>query len=193
MSVSSILEVKMASVNTVAGPVDVEALGMTYMHEHIFIVSPEMQHYWPGYGDWDEGALVEKARVALRRLHDEFGVRTILDPTVAGLGRNVRAVAPAAEGTNLNIIVGTGWYSYATLPFTFCGKDVEAKADELARLFMIDIARRVIAVADSTKNGRQGFTSIVPTEAIDALITDEGADRDEISALRDRGVDVVVT
>lgn len=39
----------MPSVQTVSGACDVEDLGVTYMHEHLFLVSPELQHYWPGY------------------------------------------------------------------------------------------------------------------------------------------------
>jgi phosphotriesterase-related protein len=128
----------MAKVNTVLGEVDSNDLGTCYMHEHIFIVNPEIQYYWPGYNGWDEDEYVEKGRVALKRLHDEYGVDTILDPTVAGLGRNVRAIARALEGTGLNVVICTGWYTYDVLPFTFFGKDVAGKTDELERMFMHD-------------------------------------------------------
>ena len=37
-------------------------------------------------------------------------------------------------------------------------------------------ARRVIAVADSSKLGRQGFLPIIPLAGVDVLITDDGAD-----------------
>ncbi len=53
-------------------------------------------------------------------------------------------------------------------------------------------ARRVVAVADSTKLGRQGFTPIVPIRVVDVLITDDGADSAEIGPLRKAGIDVIL-
>lgn len=53
-------------------------------------------------------------------------------------------------------------------------------------------ARRVVAVADASKLGRQGFTSIIPLSAVDILITDTGADPERVAELRDAGVDVVL-
>jgi phosphotriesterase-related protein len=128
----------MATVNTVLGEVSSDDLGVTYMHEHIFIINPEMQFYWPGYQGWNEDEAVEKGRVALRRLHEEYGVDTVLDPTVAGLGRNIGAVARALEGTGLNVVAATGWYTYNELPFTFFAKDLDARTAELERLFVQD-------------------------------------------------------
>jgi DeoR/GlpR family transcriptional regulator of sugar metabolism len=47
-------------------------------------------------------------------------------------------------------------------------------------------------VADSSKIGRRGFTPIAPATAIDMLVTDAEADAEELSALRQAGVDVHV-
>jgi phosphotriesterase-related protein len=126
-------------VNTVAGPLDAGHLGFTYMHEHVFCVNPEVQYYWPGYQAWDEDAQVARARQALRRLHDEYGVDSILDATVGGLGRNIRAVHRATEGTGVNVIASTGWYCMGELPFTFYILDHDKKIAELTRLFVQDI------------------------------------------------------
>jgi phosphotriesterase-related protein len=128
----------MTTVNTVLGSVAADSLGVTYMHEHIFVVNPEMQYYWPGYQGWDEDRYVEKGRAALKKLHEEHGVDTVLDPTVAGLGRNIRAVAKALEGTGLNVVAATGWYLYSELPFTFYPKDFKQKIAELEMLFTRD-------------------------------------------------------
>jgi phosphotriesterase-related protein len=129
----------MTKVMTVAGPVDVEDLGITYMHEHIFLVSPEVQHYWPGAQGWNEEVMVARAREALTVLHRDYGVQTILDPTVPGLGRNIRAVRAAAEGTGLNVIAATGWYTYRDLPFALFAFDPTEKSTTLERLFLRDI------------------------------------------------------
>jgi len=53
-------------------------------------------------------------------------------------------------------------------------------------------SRRVIAVADSTKLGRQGFTTIVPLAQINMLITDAGADPARVAEIRDAGVEVIL-
>ena len=43
----------MSQVNTVRGPVDGERLGRTLMHEHIFVLSPEIEKT---PDEWDESA-----------------------------------------------------------------------------------------------------------------------------------------
>lgn len=53
-------------------------------------------------------------------------------------------------------------------------------------------ARRVVAVADSSKLGRQGFTPIVPLTALDVLITDSSADPDRVAEIRAAGVEVIL-
>jgi DeoR/GlpR family transcriptional regulator of sugar metabolism len=52
--------------------------------------------------------------------------------------------------------------------------------------------RRVVVVADSTKLGRQGFTPIVPLTAVHTLVTDAGADPDQLAQVRDLGVEVIL-
>ena len=53
-------------------------------------------------------------------------------------------------------------------------------------------SRRVVAVADSSKLGRQGFTQIVPLSHVQLLITDRGADPDRVAEIRDAGVEVIL-
>ena len=48
-------------------------------------------------------------------------------------------------------------------------------------------SRRVVAVADSSKLGRQGFKPIVSLAEVDLLITDEAADPDRVAEIRDAG------
>src|SRR4051794_22897397 len=121
----------MATVETLDGPIDTSHLGLTYMHEHVFVMCPEVQAHWPGYNGWDEDREVEVARAKLLRLREERGCQTIVDPTVAGLGRNVRAVARAVEGTGLQVIVATGFYVFGDLPLAF---SLKTPADRLAKL-----------------------------------------------------------
>jgi DeoR/GlpR family transcriptional regulator of sugar metabolism len=53
-------------------------------------------------------------------------------------------------------------------------------------------ARRVVAVADATKLGRTGFTSIIPISDVDVLITDGAADPSRLAELREAGVEVIL-
>ena len=53
-------------------------------------------------------------------------------------------------------------------------------------------ARRVVALADSSKLGRQGFTRIVPLSDVDLLITDGGADPERVAEIRAAGVEVLL-
>lgn len=53
-------------------------------------------------------------------------------------------------------------------------------------------SRRVVALADSSKLGRQGFRPIVPLAEVHLLITDTGADPEQVAAIRDAGVEVLL-
>lgn len=121
-----------ATVETVRGPVPVDALGMTLMHEHVFVLSRDSEANWPG--EWDEEAEVAGAVRQLRALR-EAGVTTIVDPTVEGLGRDVARVARVNAEVDLNIVVATGIYTYADLPGYFRYRPQEAMVER----FVADI------------------------------------------------------
>jgi phosphotriesterase-related protein len=108
----------MAMVETVRGPVDTGALERTYMHEHIFVLTPDVQQNYPG--EWgDEDARIADAVAKLGALRAQ-GVRTIVDPTVIGLGRCIPRIQRVAEQLpDLNIVVATGCYTYEEVPFFF--------------------------------------------------------------------------
>ncbi len=52
--------------------------------------------------------------------------------------------------------------------------------------------RRVVVVADSTKVGRHGFTPIVPLTEVHVLVTDRGADPDQVARARELGIEVIL-
>ncbi|NJC72650.1 phosphotriesterase [Planosporangium thailandense] len=108
----------MSPVNTVRGPVDSADLGRTYMHEHIFVLTADVQQNYPD--EWgDEEARVADAVAKLSELAGQ-GVRTIVDPTVIGLGRYIPRIQRVAEQVpDLNIVVATGCYTYGDVPFFF--------------------------------------------------------------------------
>jgi DeoR family transcriptional regulator of aga operon len=57
---------------------------------------------------------------------------------------------------------------------------------------MIERARHVVVVTDSSKLGRVAFAQISPVEAVDELITDDGADASVIREIEEAGVAVTV-
>jgi phosphotriesterase-related protein len=107
-----------SAVQTVRGPVDIELLGPTLMHEHVFVLTTE---HFENYGEgqwWDDDARIADAVEKLRALH-AIGIHTIVDPTVIGLGRNIHRIRMIAAEVPVNIIVATGVYTYGDLPFVY--------------------------------------------------------------------------
>lgn len=132
--------VGVGSIETFRGPVSPDRLGVTLIHEHVFVRNPELEVNDPD-GEWEPNGLIEAAVHGLTKLY-ELGVRTVVDLTVPGLGRDVRLVARVAERVPINLIAATGWYTPNVLPryFHFHGPGrVIDVADPLAGLFIRDI------------------------------------------------------
>ncbi|MGV9870436.1 phosphotriesterase family protein [Rhodococcus koreensis] len=91
-------------------------LGHTLMHEHVFVLNSEIEANYPR--EWDEDARVDEAVRKLKSAYDT-GVRTIVDLTVIGLGRDVRRVKRVAELVPVNIIPATGLYTFTEVPSYF--------------------------------------------------------------------------
>jgi phosphotriesterase-related protein len=131
----------MTQVQTARGPVGSDSLGVTLMHEHVFILSPEVRENYPQEypGGWDEDELVDSAITKLTEVAGR-GCQTILDPTVLGMGRNVHLIRRVADGTDLNIIMATGLYTYNDVPFYFHYRlPGPGSADPMTALFVRDI------------------------------------------------------
>jgi phosphotriesterase-related protein len=106
----------MAQVNTVRGPIDGRHLGRTLMHEHIFVLSPDIEKTSQ---EWNEETEQSRAVAKLRELK-ERGIDTLVDLTVIGLGRYIPRVAAIAEQVpDINVVVATGVYTYNEVPMYF--------------------------------------------------------------------------
>ena len=55
---------------------------------------------------------------------------------------------------------------------------------------MIERSKQVVCVTTADKLGLRTFAAICPAGRIDHLVTTVGADREEVAALRDAGVEV---
>ena len=106
----------MESINTATGLVGVDRLGVTLPHEHVFVLNEDYRlNFLP---DWDEAAQIDSAVRRLNRLK-ESGVDSMMDVSVAGLGRNVERIRKVAERVDLNLVLATGLYTFHDLPFQF--------------------------------------------------------------------------
>ena len=108
----------MPTVATVKGPVEVDQLGPTLMHEHVFVLSTEYRENYGAGTWWDEEARVADAVAKLTSLRAK-GITTIVDPTVWGLGRYIPRIQRIAEQVDVNIIVATGLYAFEELPHQY--------------------------------------------------------------------------
>jgi phosphotriesterase-related protein len=127
----------MATVETVRGPVDVADLGPALMHEHVFVLQPEaLQNYGHVWGAsyWDEEERVADAIVKLQAVRNA-GIRTLVDPTVPGLGRYIPRIERINAEVDLHIVVATGVYAFLELP-NFLGY---RSVDAIAELFVREI------------------------------------------------------
>lgn len=130
----------MTHVETFRGPVDGALLGSTLIHEHVFVRNPELEVNLAD-DEWDPDSAVDTAVAGLEELF-ELGVRTVVDLTVPGLGRDVALVARVAERTRVHLVAATGWYTSNVLPvyFRFHGPGLTIDGpDPLVELFLRDI------------------------------------------------------
>jgi len=106
----------LAEIPTAAGPIDSQDLGRIFVHEHVFVINPEVLQNYPE--EWDEKVRIADAIEKLNALK-AAGIDTIFDPTVVGLGRYIPRIVEIAKQIELNIVVATGIYTYDSVPKYF--------------------------------------------------------------------------
>jgi len=131
----------LATLETVRGPIDTGAMGPTLMHEHVFVLTADVEANLPA--PWDADSAIADAVEKLGLLV-ELGVRTIVDPTVIGIGRNIPAIQRINEQVDMNIVVATGIYTYDSVPFYFRFRFPQGgEADPMVALFVHDITEGI--------------------------------------------------
>ena len=90
-------------VNTVTGPVSVDELGRTLIHEH-FVWTYEGSMPEIGPADQIFQDCCDMANIA-----KSHGIKTIVDPTTIDTGRDPELLARVSEATGVNIIAATGY------------------------------------------------------------------------------------
>jgi phosphotriesterase-related protein len=120
------------TVQTARGPVAAASLGQVLMHEHVFVLTADVQDNYPDeWGDEDE-----RVADAVRRLSElpEHGISTIVDVTVIGQGRNIPRIKRIADQVpGLNIVVATGIYTFDAVPMFFWQRPRETMTEFFVR------------------------------------------------------------
>jgi phosphotriesterase-related protein len=133
----------MPTVETVNGPVDIEDLGLTLIHEHFRATDEagrmQFPHLYDEQGEWD--AAMSDANAV-----KEHGVQTVVEPSAMFLNRDAAFSKRVADESGLNVILATGVYTYDYLPPFLLNRDEDA----IAAIFVHEI-----------ENGIQG-TGIKP-------------------------------
>jgi len=57
---------------------------------------------------------------------------------------------------------------------------------------MVEVAKRTVAVCDSTKFGRRSLSLIVPTKSLHEVITDRDIPKADLRLLRKMGMEVTL-
>jgi len=125
-------------IQTVLGPIELNQLGRTLMHEHLFIAFPGAE--FDPAASFDRAAFIAEAVRRLVGLRVEHGVRSFVDPCPIELGRDVASMAEISERSEMNIICTTGFY------FELMGLPVYWRArtvDEIAEFYIHEITHGV--------------------------------------------------
>jgi phosphotriesterase-related protein len=133
----------MPAVETVNGPIDVEELGLTLIHEHFRTTDEGVRFQFPHL--YDEQAEWEVA-IADAKAVKGHGVRTVVEPSALFLTRDAAFSKRIADESGLHVVLATGVYTYDHLPQPLLNRN----EDQIADIFVHEI-----------ENGIQG-TGIKP-------------------------------
>ena len=125
-------------VQTVTGPIGLDQLGRTLMHEHLFIAFPGAE--FDPSAVFDRAGFVTEAVRRLQQLRVEHGVQSFVDPCPIELGRDAALMREIAEKSEMNVICTTGFYfEEMGLPVYWRARTVE----EIAELYIREITHGI--------------------------------------------------
>jgi phosphotriesterase-related protein len=126
----------LATVETVNGPVDLEELGLTLIHEHFRTTDEATRFQFPHlYDEAAEWAAAMSDATAI----SGHGVQTVVEPSAMFLHRDAAFSKRVADASGLNVILATGVYTYEHLPQPLLNRT----EDQLAELFVHDIEQGI--------------------------------------------------
>lgn len=117
----------MPVIRTVTGDIDPQALGFTYLHEHLIGAETKPD------GDFDLTLDDESAAIAELRLFYEAGGRGVVEMTPKDHSRNPEALKRISEASGVHVIGVTGFIKAASAQPFVEGKTIHQLADEMIR------------------------------------------------------------
>jgi phosphotriesterase-related protein len=121
-----------ATVETVNGPIDVEELGRTLIHEHFRTTDEagrfQFPHLYDEQAEWD-AALADANAVK------GHGVQTVVEPSAMFLTRDAAFSKRVADESGINVVLATGIYTYNHLPQFLANRD----EDGVAAIFLHEL------------------------------------------------------
>lgn len=119
------------SIQTVRGKIEPTFLGNTLMHEHTFIDA------WEWGGGLEYNSIVDDEELLVEELsiYHKAGGGGLVDLTTIGLRPNPTGLRRLAEGSNLDIIMGVGWYRESVYPKYIFEKSTNQLADMVVQWF----------------------------------------------------------
>jgi phosphotriesterase-related protein len=121
-----------ATVETVNGPLELDELGLTLIHEHFRATDEATRFQFPHL--YDEEAEWEAAMADANGVRGH-GVQTIVEPSAMFLHRDAAFSKRVADESGLNVVLATGIYTYDHLPQSLMNRN----EDQLAEIFVHDI------------------------------------------------------
>jgi phosphotriesterase-related protein len=122
----------LATVETVNGPVDLEELGLTLIHEHFRATDEAARFQFPHLYD---DAAEWQAAMSDANAVTGHGVQTVVEPSAMYLHRDAAFSKRVADESGLNVILATGVYTYDHLPQVLANRN----EDEVAQIFVHEI------------------------------------------------------
>ena len=100
-------------IQTIKGPIEIDALGFVLPHEHLFT---DLRGPWgPNYAQGEPSAVVKVVEPYLAEAC-AAGVSALVECSTMGVGRNLSVLRSLAEVTPIHIIAPTGVYRDAYIP-----------------------------------------------------------------------------
>ncbi|RSK27351.1 phosphotriesterase [Bacillus sp. HMF5848] len=129
----------MKTVQTVTGPISVEQLGKTLIHEHFVFGYPGFQGD-NTLGAFDKESALEMG-IAVARQVMSYGIRSVVDPTPNECGRNPEFLREISEKSGLQIICATGYYyeGEGATPYFKFRQALGTAEEEIYEMFMKEI------------------------------------------------------
>ncbi|RRD96249.1 phosphotriesterase-related protein [Clostridiales bacterium COT073_COT-073] len=119
------------SIIGIFGEIKANDLGKTYIHEHLSIDLSSQKNDEDANFD-NESEIIEE----LVLLHAK-GIKTIVEVTNRGMGRNIETIERIAQKSGMQVIASTGFYKEPFLPeYTY-----SLSEKELAKLLMEDLVK----------------------------------------------------